>query len=294
MPNPHIQITEATRDDVIGIVYVQATSWIKNYQNEREGITEADIRSVNFHDKVASWQHILLSTSYQIYVAKQGVNILGFIAARKEDKLGQIYEQHTLPEHQRTGIGGHLLAKAVEWIGEGKPIFARMPIYTDSGVEFYKKHGFSIYEMGEVDFIKLPSGKRITTIVMYRPGNGEGPATAVEPDVSTTAEEDEVPVTEPEPAPEPEPVREEPVREEPTPEPAKKKLVGRAELAKMSGVRPSTIKYYTEVGILPFEQEEERLARRYDPEVATKRLEEIKSLRDQGLTIVDIIARLSD
>jgi len=35
------------------------------------------------------------------------------------------------------------------------------------------------------------------------------------------------------------------------------------ELAKLSGFRQSTLKYYTEIGILPFTQDGERLLRKY-------------------------------
>ena len=61
------------------------------------------------------------------------------------------------------------------------------------------------------------------------------------------------------------------------------------ELAKVSGVRQSTLKYYTEIGILPFEQAGERLIRKYKKDEALKRLEEIKKLKEERMTIKEII-----
>jgi len=61
------------------------------------------------------------------------------------------------------------------------------------------------------------------------------------------------------------------------------------ELAKVSGVRQSTLKYYTEIGILPFNQDGERLIRKYKKDEALKRLEEIKKLKDKKMTIKEII-----
>jgi len=61
------------------------------------------------------------------------------------------------------------------------------------------------------------------------------------------------------------------------------------ELAKVSGVRQSTLKYYTEIGILPFEQAGERLIRKYKKDEALKRLEEIKKLKEKRMTIKEII-----
>ncbi|GAI57416.1 unnamed protein product, partial [marine sediment metagenome] len=52
-------------------------------------------------------------------------------------------------------------------------------------------------------------------------------------------------------------------------------------LAGVSGVRQTTIKYYTEIGILPFSQGGEKLIRKFNEEEALKRLEEIKKLKEK-------------
>ncbi|SHI23533.1 MerR family transcriptional regulator [Desulfosporosinus lacus] len=65
--------------------------------------------------------------------------------------------------------------------------------------------------------------------------------------------------------------------------------VGMSELVQLSGVRYSTIKYYTEEGLLPFEQEDTRMARKYPRVRAIERLEEIRLMKEeQGLTIKEI------
>ena len=61
------------------------------------------------------------------------------------------------------------------------------------------------------------------------------------------------------------------------------------ELAKISGVRQSTLKYYTEIGILPFTQEGERLLRKYKKDEALQRLSEIQKLKEKRLTIKEIV-----
>ena len=60
------------------------------------------------------------------------------------------------------------------------------------------------------------------------------------------------------------------------------------ELVRLTETRYSTLKFYTEEGFLPFEQEEERLTRRYQREETVKRIALIKSLRQQGNTIPQI------
>jgi len=66
------------------------------------------------------------------------------------------------------------------------------------------------------------------------------------------------------------------------------------ELAEVSGTRLTTLKYYTELGILPFSQDGKRLTRKYKKEEALKRLKEIKKLKDKRLTIKEIIKYFND
>ena len=63
-----------------------------------------------------------------------------------------------------------------------------------------------------------------------------------------------------------------------------------SELAELTGVRYSTIKYYCELGLLPYEQKGKRLAKYYPRIETTQRLEEILKLREQGKTVTDIIS----
>ncbi|MCM3748909.1 helix-turn-helix domain-containing protein [Paenibacillus pasadenensis] len=67
-----------------------------------------------------------------------------------------------------------------------------------------------------------------------------------------------------------------------------------SELVELSGIRYSTIKYYTEEDMIPFEQDDIRLTRRYPRELALKRLEEIRVMKEErGLSIKEIKEKLS-
>ncbi|MDD4765502.1 MAG: MerR family transcriptional regulator [Atribacterota bacterium] len=68
-----------------------------------------------------------------------------------------------------------------------------------------------------------------------------------------------------------------------------KDLLSIGEFAKVSGVRQSTLKYYTEIGILPFDQDGERLIRKYNKEEVLKRLDDIRKLKEKRMTIKEII-----
>ena len=64
------------------------------------------------------------------------------------------------------------------------------------------------------------------------------------------------------------------------------------ELVRITGARYSTPKYYTEEGMLPFEQAEENLTRRFPRENAVRQIERIRDLRLQGLSIPEIKEQL--
>lgn len=60
------------------------------------------------------------------------------------------------------------------------------------------------------------------------------------------------------------------------------------ELVRITNSRYSTLKFYTEEGMLIFEQEDEKLTRRFKREEAVKRIEEIKDLKRCGYRIDEI------
>ena len=60
------------------------------------------------------------------------------------------------------------------------------------------------------------------------------------------------------------------------------------ELVRLTAVRYSTLKFYTEQGMLPFQQAEENLTRRYKREESIRRIQWIKALRQEGKSIQQI------
>ena len=66
------------------------------------------------------------------------------------------------------------------------------------------------------------------------------------------------------------------------------------ELVRLTNVRYSTLKYYTEEGMLPFEQAEENLTRRYKREQSIAQIQRIKDLRQAGKSISEIKAMMKE
>ena len=72
----------------------------------------------------------------------------------------------------------------------------------------------------------------------------------------------------------------------------KSEYVTIGELVRLTGVRYSTLKFYTEEGMLHFEQAEENLTRRYKREESVERIAYIRQMREQKKTIPEIKAIL--
>ena len=66
------------------------------------------------------------------------------------------------------------------------------------------------------------------------------------------------------------------------------------ELVRLTGVRYSTLKCYTEEGMLPFAQAGENLTRRYRREESVGRVARIMALRAEGKSVPEIKALLAE
>ena len=64
------------------------------------------------------------------------------------------------------------------------------------------------------------------------------------------------------------------------------------ELVQLTGSRYSTLKFYTEEGMLPFIQADEGLVRRFPLEASIARIKEIQALKAEGHNIPTIKALL--
>ena len=64
------------------------------------------------------------------------------------------------------------------------------------------------------------------------------------------------------------------------------------ELVRLTDVRYSTLKFYTEEGMLPFEQAGENLTRHYRREESLARIARIRQLRKEGKSVPEIKALL--
>lgn len=69
--------------------------------------------------------------------------------------------------------------------------------------------------------------------------------------------------------------------------------LSQTQVATELGIRPSTIKYYTQLALLPYEQNGVGGHRRYELEPVKERLELINKLKAKGLNMNAIIRQLA-
>ncbi len=63
-----------------------------------------------------------------------------------------------------------------------------------------------------------------------------------------------------------------------------------SELAELCGVRNSTLKYYSELGLLSFKQKGKHLTRYYSAMKTSQRIKAIIKMREQRKTIPEIVS----
>ncbi len=172
-----MQIRKSIPDDVYGIRRVQKITWLDTYPNEKASITIGDIESVFKDDdapegkkKIEARKERYKDKSKQIWVAEKDDQIIGFCSAGKEKEKGRVLAIYVLPKYQGKGIGGRLMAEALNWLVKSKKIYVNVVEYNLKTIMFYKKFGFS--ETGKRGVFDgaaaLPSGKSLSEIEMVK------------------------------------------------------------------------------------------------------------------------------
>jgi len=173
-----INLRKADPDDIPGIKNVQKVTWLDTYVNKEANINPEDIESV-FKDnekperkkKIEETKERYQEKSKQTWVAEENGKVVGFCEAINEKDNRCISAIYVLPQYHGKGIGGRLITKAFDWLGEDKPISVSPVEYNINAINFYKKYGF--VETGEKvsrkNTIKLPTGKILPEIKLIRP-----------------------------------------------------------------------------------------------------------------------------
>jgi len=168
-----IEILDAKPEDARDINDLLAKNWIDTYPNEKEGITEQDIKDFvagNLTEESVKARAEAVKNAGEnkkFLLAKQDGVLIGecLLLDRGEDY--QLKGFYVLPEHQRKGVGQMLWKEADKFFTENKDIIVRVASYNTKAINFYEKLGFVKTDKDmSSQFHKLPSGKFIREIEM--------------------------------------------------------------------------------------------------------------------------------
>ena len=171
----HIEVSDASADDVFGISDVQKETWLATYPNEEFGITKEDILSEDFRSKgrIEKRTEIINNpeSDTKFFVAKCNGGIVGYCCAQKLKEFNKVRSLYILPEFQRKGVGKKLISKAFDFLDLAKPTKLTVAIYNTNAISFYEKLGFAKGErLMENPEGAFASGREIPEMEMIKEG----------------------------------------------------------------------------------------------------------------------------
>lgn len=163
-----VKISRAKPADAIGVQTLLRETWIDTYVNEEDGISRADIESINFlseeniNRRLNEFQKKI--TGRFAAVVRIGNDIVGMCSFFITGPVGTIKAIYISPRFQRLGIGSKLFEYAIEHLKDCRIIEIELASQNKKAYSFYFKHGF--VENGKSGIYKLPNGKSFPTICM--------------------------------------------------------------------------------------------------------------------------------
>ena len=156
---PAIFITEATLEDVPGILNVQKEAIIKAFVGDEYGITTEMIEADYTAEKISKIKEYFQTSQY--FVAKINNQIVGVVLAGDYGEIKDSVEIKTmwiLPEYQSRGIGSKLLLKALDYLKDRDEILLSTGYQQDErAIRFYEKYGF--VKTGKTTTLRLYPGQ---------------------------------------------------------------------------------------------------------------------------------------
>ncbi len=141
---PLFEIFPARVGDLRPLVDIEEVVSMQRYPNPELGITPEDIAAIGWgQERAAKYrERFMEKTDAQIWVAKEGGEVVGFAAAAKADGRNWVRKLYVANEYQGRGIGSKLLQQAEAWLGRDEDIYLGIASYGDATLRFYTKRGY--------------------------------------------------------------------------------------------------------------------------------------------------------
>ncbi len=158
-----IMITDArSSKDVLAALCVQRDAWRAAF-SERLGISDFDLEyalPLTSNRVERLWAE--LNTYNRLFIARIlcSDQVVGFAAAKLDDKVCLLRELDVDPKWWRQGIGTRLVREVFDWLDGTTPIQLEVETNNTRAIEMYHKLGFSIV-------CKKQEGTRIGTVTIH-------------------------------------------------------------------------------------------------------------------------------
>jgi len=165
-----------TKEDVLGIIDVQAAVWLCSYEDKKKGLTkdvilehlEDEYREEKTDEVVAEY---LEDENSRTWVAiNEDNHVVGYISCKKHpDSETGSFVVYVLPEYQGIGLGRRLMKKGLSWLKDQKYLEIMVFKQNKKALEMYKKMGFE--DTGEEKDIDIKNFEGEGTYIVMRKYN---------------------------------------------------------------------------------------------------------------------------
>lgn len=138
----------ASISDAHGIASVHVDSWRSAYIGI---IPDKYLKAISIHERERRWNSILSMEGSKTYIAELNNRIVAFMNFGSHRRIlslnhGEIYAIYAVREIWGRGVGHALMKKAISYMvdEECSKISVNVLLRNVRGMNFYKKHGFSI------------------------------------------------------------------------------------------------------------------------------------------------------
>ncbi|HYD35395.1 MAG TPA: GNAT family N-acetyltransferase [Vitreimonas sp.] len=168
----HLEIREATVDDIPAIIDAQLATWIATYAGLGD-ITKQDIRQIDFHANAPQMQlEIQNAGPHRYWVVASDEQVVGYGYAINNPEKPEIKSLYILPTQQGSGLGSKLMNEMLTFLADHEVVFVDVIALNEGAIRFYERFGFKEYSRRMSTRFLGEAGKTVEVVQMKKVSKG--------------------------------------------------------------------------------------------------------------------------
>lgn len=165
-----MHIRRARPEDASLLADLQQETWLVNYRSLMPAVAAGYVPAwrAASEDQAREWQATIESGEVGAWIAFEDGQALAYCKATRNPR--EIAALYVLPQGHGQGIGGRLITRIFEWLGDNGAIYVSPAMINTGAISFYQHYGFST--TGCTSHLELVPGQGITLVEMRRPAQG--------------------------------------------------------------------------------------------------------------------------